>query len=95
MVSLDPERDTPAAMSELHARHELDAQWTLARAPADQVRELAAALGIKYRALDGGEINHSTVVALLDGQGVPRARLDAPTAAVDALVEAIPALTRP
>ena len=70
LVSLDPERDTPAKLAELAQRHRVDtARWTFARAEADDVRRLAAALGIQYRKLPDGEFSHSTVITLLDPQG--------------------------
>jgi len=70
MVSLDPERDTPAKLAEVAARHGADLRrWTLARAGPKDVRRLAAALNIQYRQLPDGEFNHSTVITLLDAQG--------------------------
>ncbi len=75
LVSIDPARDTPEKLASLVRAHRLDARWTLA-APADDniVRELAAAIGYKYRKLDSGEFFHSATVVLLDEQGRPVAR---------------------
>lgn len=70
MVSLDPGRDTPAKLTEVAQRHRADlARWTFARAGADDVRRLAAALNIQYRQLPDGEFSHSTIITLLDPQG--------------------------
>jgi protein SCO1/2 len=70
LVSLDPERDTPAKLAEIAQRHRVDlARWTFARAEPADVRRLAAALNIQYRQLPDGEFNHSTVITLLDGDG--------------------------
>jgi protein SCO1 len=70
MVSLDPARDTPAHLTEVAQRHRADlSRWTFARAAADDVRRLAAALNIQYRQLPDGEFNHATVITLLDPQG--------------------------
>lgn len=70
MVSLDPERDTPAKLAEVAARHGVDlSRWTLARADEASVRKLAAVLNIQYRKLPDGEFNHSTVITLLDAEG--------------------------
>jgi protein SCO1/2 len=78
LVSLDPERDTPAKLTEVAQRHRVDlARWTFARAEAADVRRLAAALDIQYRQLPDGEFNHSTVITLLDGQGRVRTRTSA------------------
>jgi protein SCO1/2 len=88
LVSLDPSRDDPAALSRLKADHGLDDRWTLARPSEDGVREIAAALGVKYRKAASGEINHSAVVALLDARGVPLARIDGLNAPDSVLVDA-------
>ncbi len=70
MVSLDPERDTPAKLTEVAQRHHADlARWTFARAAEADVRRLAAVLNIQYRQLPDGEFSHSTVITLLDAQG--------------------------
>jgi protein SCO1 len=75
MVSLDPERDTPAKLTEVAGRHGVDLKrWTLARAGEADVRRLAAALGIQYRQLPDGEFNHATVITLLDPDGRIRKR---------------------
>ncbi|MCC6621602.1 MAG: SCO family protein [Deltaproteobacteria bacterium] len=78
LVTFDPAGDTPAALSELAERHGVDAgRWTIARAADDErTRELAGALGIKYRRLPDGHYNHSTLITLVDGGGVPLARID-------------------
>ena len=80
MVSLDAAHDSPAALAEFAATHHLDGgRWVVARAQSDDVRTLAAALGVRYRALPDGTFNHSTVISLLDRAGVIRARTTALT----------------
>jgi formylglycine-generating enzyme required for sulfatase activity len=75
LVSMDPERDTPQALTQLaRERHIPDKRWTLARASLPDTRKLAAALGIQYRALSDGDFQHSTVLVLLDAQGREVAR---------------------
>ena len=70
MISIDPERDTPAALAGLAATRRIDtSRWTLARADESTVRSIAALLNVQYRKLPGGEFNHSTVIALLTPQG--------------------------
>lgn len=70
LVSIDPDRDTPAKLTEVAQRHRVDsARWTLSRADARDVRRLAAALNIQYRQLPDGDFSHSTVITLLDGTG--------------------------
>jgi protein SCO1/2 len=75
MVSFDPEHDTPAALAEFARLNQLEEpRWLLATTPAPAMRELAAALGIRFRGLPGGGFSHSTVITLVDADGVPRAR---------------------
>lgn len=71
LVSFDPDRDTPAALSKMVRERGVDpARWKLAAAPEDEARELAALLGIKYRRMPDGAFDHTSVVALLDRDGV-------------------------
>lgn len=71
MVSLDPIHDTPASLAELMAKHKLDARvFRLAVAPDEtRTRAMGAALQVKFRQLDGGVINHTTRITLLDAGG--------------------------
>lgn len=48
----------------------------LYRTHTADVRKIAGVLGVQYRALSNGEFNHSTVMILLDHQGVELARTD-------------------
>lgn len=90
MVSLDPERDTPKALSELAALHGVDlSRWTFAQTPKPEVRKLAAVLGIQYRQLPDGEFNHSTVITLLDGEGRILARTSSITRPDDGFMQAL------
>jgi protein SCO1/2 len=76
MISIDPERDTPAALSGIAKERHIDtARWTLAHADAGTVRTIAALLNVQYRQLPGGEFNHSTVISLLS----PRGEIEATT----------------
>jgi protein SCO1/2 len=74
LVSFDPERDTVEKLKASAEAHHADAQWTLARASADDVRKLAAVLGVQYRKLANGEYNHSSTMFLLDREGRIAAR---------------------
>lgn len=76
LVSLDP-ADTPEALAEVVVRHDLDmARWTLVRTDERAVRDIAAALGISYRATGDGQMNHSALLTLLDVNGRPVSRLE-------------------
>jgi protein SCO1/2 len=90
LMSLDPERDDPAALTEAAERYAVDPErWVLAVPPADRVRELAALLGLQYRPAAEGEIHHTSVLVLLDGEGRPIARSTGPNADTSALREAL------
>jgi protein SCO1/2 len=86
LVSFDPERDTPEALGKIVVERGLDARWKLANAPEDQVRDLAALLGVQYRRLPDGNFSHTSSIVLLDRAGVIDARLDDTTQPVDSLV---------
>ncbi|HEY6193679.1 MAG TPA: SCO family protein, partial [Candidatus Eisenbacteria bacterium] len=75
LFSLDPARDTPAALSAFARERGLDpARWTLLAAGADDMRTLAAVLGVRFRPDAGGEIAHSAVIVVVDRAGVIRFR---------------------
>ncbi|MDI9239939.1 SCO family protein [Lysobacter sp. LF1] len=70
MLSIDPARDTPAALREVATTHQLDLdRWHLLRPSDGDVRTLAAALGVRYRAQPDGTFNHTSVLILLDREG--------------------------
>lgn len=70
IISIDPARDTPAALQEVAQMHRLDEEhWHLLRPQDADVRTLAAALGIRYRAQPDGTFNHTSVLILLDRDG--------------------------
>jgi protein SCO1/2 len=74
LFSLDPARDTPEALRHFASDHHLDGRWRLVTTSEDGVRELAAALGIKYNDLKNGEIAHAATIFILDREGVVRHR---------------------
>ena len=69
LISFDTDRDTPPVLAEFRARHQLPANWTLLRGGTDDVLELAALLGIKFKKDARGEFAHSNIISLLNGQG--------------------------
>ena len=77
MVSFDPEHDSNRALAEFARLSGLDdSRWSVTRTPAKNVRDLAAALGVRYRPLPGGSFNHTTLITLLDSEGVPKAHTE-------------------
>jgi protein SCO1 len=78
LISLDPDKDTPAALAEVaRTRHVDTSRWTLAHADEATVRKIAALLDVQYRKLPDGEFNHGTVIALLSPRGEIEARTTA------------------
>lgn len=77
LVSMDPARDTPAALKRVFDKRTLDARtWSLASPPAAQVRPISGVLGIRWRALADGEFNHTSALVLLDSEGRVVARTE-------------------
>jgi protein SCO1/2 len=77
MISMDPARDSPAALKETAVKRRLDtARWSLVAPPAADVRAVAAVLGIRYRQLTDGDFNHTSVLILLDRDGRVLARTE-------------------
>lgn len=77
LVSVDPQRDTPAALQKLADRHRVDqARWRFLTGPDAAVREVAAVLGVRFRRLSTGVINHSSVIAVLDRDGAIDTRIE-------------------
>jgi protein SCO1/2 len=90
LVSFDPDRDSVEVLQRTARERGCDdAQWTLARTPVDGVRELAAALGVRYRQLPDGDFYHSSVIALLDDAGRVQARSTVLGAVDPALLESL------
>jgi protein SCO1 len=75
LFSIDPGRDTPEALRAFAADHKLDAsRWRLMAASEDGVRDLAAALGVRYSREENGEFAHSAMIFVIDKAGVVRHR---------------------
>ena len=70
LVSLDPERDTPEQLKAFATSMRLPPDaWTLLTGDEGAVRELAALLGIRYRAEADAQISHSNTYLVLDAGG--------------------------
>lgn len=91
LVSLDPTRDDPAALRAVVEQHGLDGRWTLGAVPEDRVIEVAAALHVRYRPLEGGGFAHTSVLTLVDGEGriVARSEGAEGRAALQAAIESL------
>jgi len=70
LISMDPERDTPAALQAVATQRKLaPSRWSLASPRPEQVRGIAGVLGVRYRETPDGEFNHSSALVLLDREG--------------------------
>lgn len=70
MISIDPRNDSPEVLDSLMHKRKLDPQtWMLAGADDRTVRRIAAVLGVRYRELEGGGFNHTSVLILVDADG--------------------------
>ena len=70
LVSFDSERDTPEVLRGYRERQELNAAtWTLLQGKPDDVLELGALLGIKFKKDPQGQFAHSNVITVLNSAG--------------------------
>jgi protein SCO1/2 len=70
LVSFDTKRDTPEALAAFRKKERLPvASWTLLRGENDDVRELAALLGINYVQDARGQFAHTNMITLLNAEG--------------------------
>ena len=92
LVSFDTKRDTPEALAAFRRKENLaTGRWTLLRGEADDVRELAALLGVNYAQDARGQFAHSNLITLLNAEGeiaFQQAGLGQNTAALIAAVTA-------
>lgn len=70
LISMDPERDTPARLTEFAAEHKLNANWTLICSSLDATMEIANVLGVKVKKLENGGFDHSNIIHVFDREGV-------------------------
>jgi len=69
LVSFDTERDTPPALAEYRKIHELPDNWSLLSGSPDDVLELAALLGVKFKKDARGQFAHSNILTVLNPGG--------------------------
>ena len=68
--SLDSAVDSPARLRDYAQARGLDMErWTLCRGDVNAVRELAAAIGVRYKRDAGGNFDHSSIITVLNGEG--------------------------
>ena len=70
LVSFDDQRDTVPMLHAYREQHELSSSnWVLLRGAPDDIRELAAVLGVKYKKNASGMYEHSNLITVLDPDG--------------------------
>src|SRR3954468_21501191 len=70
LVSFDPERDSPSALRTYRQRQGLGTnRWTLLQGKPDDILELAALLGVKYKKDARGQFAHSNLITVLNQDG--------------------------
>lgn len=70
LFSFDADGDSPATLRAFAGKNGLDTtRWTLLHGGGEDVRELAAVLGINYRREADGSIAHGNAITLLDAEG--------------------------
>ena len=95
MVSFDTEHDTPAALAEYRRAWGLPADnWTLLNGKPDDVLELAALLGVKYKQDANGQFAHSNVISVLNARGEIAYQQTGLNADVDETVQALVKLVK-
>jgi len=96
IVSIDPERDTSAALRAYRERmHLTSKRWTLLRGNADDVREIAALLGVNYRRDARGQFAHTSLITVLNADGEIVAQQPGSGADVGAIIAALNARVVP
>ena len=70
LVSFDTKRDTPAVLSAYRLTRALPAEnWSLLHGEPDDVLELAALLGLKFKEDANGQFAHSNAITILNARG--------------------------
>lgn len=69
LISMDPERDSPAQMSRFASDHRLNHSWEIIRSDKSATMEIANVLGVRVKPLKEGGFDHSNIIQLLNAQG--------------------------
>ena len=69
VISFDPKRDTPQVLAKFGEHYKTDDKWVFLSGSDDDIRMLANTMNIRYQFAEGGMINHSNVISVLDENG--------------------------
>ncbi|MCL5029794.1 MAG: SCO family protein [Bacteroidetes bacterium] len=71
LVSIDPQRDSPAQLKKFAGEKKLDLQnWTLLAGTQMDIAELAQMIGFRYKKNASGNFTHSSLITILDKDGI-------------------------
>lgn len=89
LLSMDPERDTPAQLSLFAENHSLGERWTLVSSDPEATMEMANVLGVRVKKLEDGGFDHSNIIHFLDEQGLIRHQQNGFSDEVERLVQTV------
>ena len=90
LVSMDPERDTPAVLAAFAKETRLDlGWWSLLNGSAEDVRLLSNLLSVRYKKMGDGDFSHSNQLTLLNAEGEVIFVHESQTADIAPLVDAL------
>ena len=70
LISIDPDRDTPAALHAFREKHALGTEhWTLLRGTPEATRELAQMVGFNFQPGSPTQFAHSLLISVLNPAG--------------------------
>lgn len=70
LISIDHERDNPEVLKTYSINKKLDlSYWNLLTSSKENIRELAALFGFKYKKEENGDYSHSNMIIVLDQNG--------------------------
>ena len=69
LITFDSERDTAGALAKYRKTRSIPEHWTLLTAGPDDILELAALLGVKFKKDARGQFAHSNLITVLNSEG--------------------------
>ena len=69
LVTFDTENDTVEKLHSYRQQRHLGSNWRVLRGVSEDVAELAALLGVKFKKEPSGQYAHSNVITILDKEG--------------------------
>jgi len=75
LVSIDPKRDTPKNLLAFSKKANMaQDRWVLLHGKDDQILELAAVLGVRYKKTSAKDYAHSNLISIIDQKGLIKYR---------------------